>query len=36
MMLPPMMISMPVKILFFVLADGWTLVIRGIVSSYSM
>lgn len=36
MMLPPMMISMPIKILFFVLADGWTLVIRGIVSSYSL
>jgi flagellar biosynthesis protein FliP len=36
MMLPPMMISMPIKILFFVLADGWILVVRGIVSSYSM
>lgn len=36
MMLPPMMISMPIKILFFVLADGWTLVVRGIVASYSL
>lgn len=36
MMLPPMMISLPVKILFFVLADGWTLVVRGVVSSFSL
>lgn len=36
MMLPPMMISLPVKLLFFVLADGWTLVIRGIVNSFSL
>ena len=36
MMLPPMMISMPIKILFFVLADGWTLLIKGIVTSFSL
>jgi flagellar biosynthetic protein FliP len=36
MMLPPMMISLPVKLLFFVLADGWTLVIRGIVQSFAL
>lgn len=35
MMLPPMMISLPVKLLFFVLADGWNLMIRGIVSSFT-
>jgi flagellar biosynthesis protein FliP len=35
MMLPPMMISLPIKLLFFVLADGWTLVVRGIVSSFA-
>ena len=34
MMLPPMMISLPVKVLFFVLADGWTLVIQGLVKSF--
>ena len=34
MMLPPMMISLPVKLLFFVLADGWNLVVRGIVQSF--
>jgi len=36
MMLPPMMISLPIKLLFFVLADGWTLLIRNIVASYKM
>jgi flagellar biosynthetic protein FliP len=35
MMLPPMMISLPVKLLFFVLADGWSLVVRGIVQSFA-
>lgn len=34
MMLPPIMISLPIKLLFFVLADGWVLVMRGIVSSF--
>lgn len=34
MMLPPMMVSLPIKILFFVLADGWTVLIRGILSSF--
>lgn len=34
MMLPPMMISLPIKVLFFVLADGWTILIRGILSSF--
>ncbi len=36
MMLPPMMISLPIKLLFFVLADGWNLTIRGLVSSFRM
>ncbi len=35
MMLPPAMISMPFKILVFVLADGWNLLIGSIVSSYN-
>ena len=34
MMLPPAMISMPFKILIFVLADGWNLLIGSVVSSY--
>lgn len=36
MMLPPMMVSLPIKILFFVLADGWTLLIRNLVTSFKM
>jgi flagellar biosynthesis protein FliP len=34
MMLPPMMISLPLKMLMFVLADGWTLITRGLVTSF--
>lgn len=33
-MLPPMMISLPFKILLFVMADGWNLVIRSLVLSF--
>ncbi len=36
MMLPPMMISLPLKILLFVLADGWHLVVRSILLSYQV
>ncbi|MCI8695591.1 MAG: flagellar type III secretion system pore protein FliP [Lachnospiraceae bacterium] len=34
MMLPPTTISMPFKILLFVLADGWNLVIKNLVESF--
>lgn len=34
MMLPPTTISMPFKILLFVLADGWNLIIGGVVKSF--
>lgn len=34
MMLPPVMISLPFKILLFILVDGWTLVIGSIVKSF--
>lgn len=34
MMLPPVMISLPFKLLLFVLVDGWGLVITALVSSY--
>jgi flagellar biosynthetic protein FliP len=33
MMVPPMTISLPIKILMFVLIDGWTLVIRSILTT---
>ena len=34
MMLPPTTISMPFKILLFVLADGWNLVIVNLVRTF--
>jgi flagellar biosynthetic protein FliP len=34
MMLPPVMISMPFKILLFVLVDGWYLVVESVVSGF--
>lgn len=33
-MLPPMMISLPFKILLFVMVDGWNLLIRSLILSY--
>jgi flagellar biosynthetic protein FliP len=33
-MLPPAMISMPFKLLLFVLVDGWALVVTGLVQSF--
>ena len=35
MMLPPMMVSMPFKILLFVMVDGWTLLIGSLVNSFT-
>lgn len=34
MMLPPVMISMPFKILLFVMVDGWHLLIQSLVTSF--
>lgn len=34
MMMPPMTISLPLKILLFVLVDGWNLVVKSIVLSF--
>jgi len=33
-MLPPVFISLPFKILLFVLVDGWNLVTRSLVESF--
>lgn len=33
-MVPPMMISLPVKILMFVLIDGWSLVVNSLMGSF--
>lgn len=35
-MLPPVMISMPFKLLLFVMADGWTLIIKSVVTSFKI
>jgi len=35
MMLPPMMISLPFKILLFVMADGWNLVVTSLLRSFA-
>jgi flagellar biosynthetic protein FliP len=34
-MVPPMMISLPIKILMFVLIDGWALVVNSLMNSFS-
>jgi flagellar biosynthesis protein FliP len=34
MMLPPVVVSLPFKLIFFVLADGWSLVAGSLVQSY--
>jgi len=33
-MVPPMMISLPLKVLMFVLIDGWNLVVRSVLGSF--
>jgi flagellar biosynthetic protein FliP len=35
MMLPPTVISLPFKILFFVLIDGWNLLVGGLIRSFA-
>ena len=35
-MLPPVMISLPFKILIFIMVDGWTLIARGLVLSFHL
>ena len=34
MMLPPVMISLPFKVLLFVLVDGWNLIVGSLVKSF--
>jgi flagellar biosynthetic protein FliP len=36
MMLPPVVISLPFKILLFVLVDGWGLIIGSLVASFAV
>ncbi|GJM26187.1 MAG: hypothetical protein DHS20C16_26020 [Phycisphaerae bacterium] len=34
MMLPPVLISLPFKLLLFVLADGWHLIVQSLLYSF--
>jgi flagellar biosynthetic protein FliP len=34
MMMPPVVVSLPFKLLLFVLVDGWHLIIRSLVQSF--
>lgn len=36
MMMPPMTIALPLKLLLFVLVDGWSLVVQSLVRSFGM
>jgi flagellar biosynthetic protein FliP len=36
MMLSPMMISMPFKLMLFVLVDGWSLIMGSLAASFAM
>jgi flagellar biosynthetic protein FliP len=36
MMLPPVVVAMPFKIIFFVLVDGWSLVVASLVRSFDV
>ena len=35
MMLPPIMVSLPFKLMIFVLADGWYLIVGSLVKSFA-
>lgn len=35
MMMPPMMVSLPLKLLLFVLVDGWSLIVYSVVQSFA-
>lgn len=34
-MVPPMMISLPIKLLMFVLIDGWNIIVQSLMSSFA-
>ena len=36
MMMPPVTISLPLKLLLFVLVDGWSLVVRSLIQSFGV
>ena len=36
MMLPPVLISLPFKIMLFVLVDGWNLIVSSLIRSFNV
>jgi len=36
MMLPPVLISMPFKLMLFVLVDGWNLMVGSLIRSFNV
>ena len=34
MMLPPIMVSLPLKLLLFILSDGWYLIVESVIRGY--
>jgi flagellar biosynthetic protein FliP len=36
MMLPPIIVSLPFKLLLFVLVDGWHLLVKSLVESFNV
>ena len=34
-MFPPVLVSLPFKLLLFVLVDGWALIVSSLVNSYA-
>jgi flagellar biosynthetic protein FliP len=35
MMMPPMLISLPCKLLLFIMVDGWHLITQGLLTSFA-
>jgi len=35
MMVPPVMISLPFKLLLFIMVDGWNLLVKSLILSFS-
>jgi flagellar biosynthesis protein FliP len=34
MMLPPVLVSLPFKLMLFVMIDGWDLIVRSLITSF--
>jgi len=35
MQLPPVVVSLPFKVLLFIMVDGWSLIVSSLVKSYA-